>query len=262
MRRYLRIYANFLRFSFSRAMAFRLDFFFRVGMDAIWYAVHLAFFWLIYRHTPLLGGWNFDQVLVFTSGFFFIDAINMTVFANNIWSFPVLVNSGELDAYLVRPVSSLFFISVRDFAANSFLNLIMASGILAWAIARYPGELGVVRVVVYVALLLVGTFLGYVISMLFLVPVFWMHNASGLREIRFAIGTYGERPHQIFHGWVRTVLVTVVPLALCASVPAQVLFEGITPALLLHVVGVTAALFLAFLWIWSRALRAYASASS
>jgi viologen exporter family transport system permease protein len=262
MRRYLRMYASFLRFSFSRALAFRLDFFFRVGMDAIWYVVHLTFFWLVYRHTPLVGGWTFDQVLVFTAGFFFVDALNMTVFANNIWSFPMLVNSGDLDGYLVRPVSSLFFLSLRDFAANSFLNLVMASGILGWSIARYPGEFGAARVALYVALLVLGTFINYVISMLFLIPVFWMHNGTGLREIRFALTTYGERPHRIFHGFVRWTLVTIVPLALCASVPAQILFEGLTPALLAHVLGVTAALFAILVFVWNRALRAYASASS
>ena len=56
--RYLRLYAHFMRFSFSRAMEFRLDFFFRIFMDTLWYAHHLVFFWVVYRHTSLLGGWT------------------------------------------------------------------------------------------------------------------------------------------------------------------------------------------------------------
>ena len=31
---------------------------------------------------------------------------------------------------MVRPVSSLFFLSVREFAANSFFNLVLAIGVL------------------------------------------------------------------------------------------------------------------------------------
>ena len=68
MRRYLRLYAYFLRFSFSRAMQFRLDFFFRVGMDTLWYAMHLTMFAVLYRHTPEVGGWNRDQMWVFLGG--------------------------------------------------------------------------------------------------------------------------------------------------------------------------------------------------
>ena len=35
MIRYLRLYGYFLRFSFSRAMEFRFDFFFRIFMDSL-----------------------------------------------------------------------------------------------------------------------------------------------------------------------------------------------------------------------------------
>ena len=67
MARYLRLYLYFLRFSFSRAMEFRLDFFFRGGMDLIWYAVHLVFFAVLFRFTRQLGHWTWDQVLIFAA---------------------------------------------------------------------------------------------------------------------------------------------------------------------------------------------------
>ena len=38
--RYLRLYLYFLRFSFSRAMEFRLDFYFRILMDVAFYVVN------------------------------------------------------------------------------------------------------------------------------------------------------------------------------------------------------------------------------
>ena len=107
MGRYLRLYAYFLRFSFSRAMEFRVDFFFRVVMDAVFYATQLALFTILYRHTTTIAGWDFNQALIFVSGFFFVDALHMTIFANNMWWFPFYVNRGDLDYYLVRPVSSL-----------------------------------------------------------------------------------------------------------------------------------------------------------
>ena len=117
--RYLRLYLYFLRFSISRAAEFRVDFYFRVVMDVVYYAVNLAFFGIIYTQTAVVGGWTLDQAYVFVAGFLFVDAVNMTVVANNMWVLPQLINKGDLDYYLVRPVSSLFFLSLRDFAANS-----------------------------------------------------------------------------------------------------------------------------------------------
>jgi ABC-2 type transport system permease protein len=210
----------------------------------------------------MLGGWDFDQVLVFISGFFLVDAIHMTVYANNMWWLPIFVNRGDLDYYLVRPVSSLFFLSLRDFAANSFLNLLVAAGIVGWALASYPGELGAGRVAVFLLLIVNGAFLYYLIHICFLIPVFWLHSARGLGELFFAVEKFMERPERIFHGYVRRILVTVLPFSLIASVPAEALFEGLSGEVLLHVTTVTGAGVLFLVMFWRRALRAYSSASS
>jgi ABC-2 type transport system permease protein len=260
--RYLRLYLAFLRFSFGRAMEFRLDFFFRVFMDGVWYAVNLAFFLVIYRHTSLLGGWTEDQVLVFAAGVFVADAVHMTVFSNNLWWFPILVNKGDLDYYLVRPVSTLYFVSLRDFAANSFLNLLVAGGILAWALLRYPEPLPADRVAVYLALLAAGCLLNYALHMVFLIPVFWLHSSAGLRDLFFAFERFTARPHRIFHGWVRRLLTSLLPFSILVSFPTAALFEGPSGELLLHTLAVLVAFFLFLNWFWRRGLKAYSSASS
>ena len=261
MTRYLRLYAYFLRFSFSRAMEFRVDFYFRIFMDAVWYAVNLTFFTVLFHHTGLLGGWTYDQVLIFAGGVFVADAAHMTIFANNMWWLPILINKGDLDYYLVRPVSSLFFVSLRDFAANSFVNLLMAGGILIWALARYPGELGFGQLGFYAFLMGLGILLNYVVQLIFLIPVFWMHTGDGLRQIWFSLEQYSGRPDRIYTGWLRRILTSILPFALIISFPTQGLFAP-TWTLAAHMLLVTALAFAFAVWFWNRGLKAYASASS
>ena len=260
--RYLRLYAHMVRFSFSRAMEFRVDFFFRVFMDAIWYAVHLVFFYLIFRETYALGGWRWDQVLIFAASMFLMDAIQMTLFSNNTWWFPILVNRGDLDYYLVRPASALFFVSLRDFAANSFLNLLLAIGIFVWALARYPEPLGAARVALFVVLLLAGVYLFYLLSMMTLIPVFWLQSRTGLREIFWSLERFGLRPHGIYQGWVRRMLLSLLPLALLCSYPQEVLYGGDPLRVTLHTAAVLAGATLVVAWMWRKGLRSYSSASS
>ncbi len=262
MRRYLRLYLYFVRFSFSRAMEFRFDFFFRVVMDTMFYVTNLAFFAILLKHTPALGGWNLDQIMVFTASFLLLDAVNMTIFSNNFWHLPLLINKGDLDYYLVRPVSSLFFVSLRDFAANSFLNLLIATGIMVYYLASYPGELGAGRVILFLFLLLVGNAFYYAIHMLFILPTFWLHSATGLRELFWQIEKVAERPDQIFTGWVRRFFLSVLPLALVVSYPVHVLFEGPSVERLVPMALGLLWVFVAMGWLWNRGLRAYASASS
>ena len=239
MLRYLRLYLYFLRFSFSRAMEFRLDFFFRVGMDALWYTVHLVFFNVLYLHTESFGSLTYDQVLVFVGAVFVADAVHMTMFSNNLWMLPEYVNRGDVDYHLVRPVSSLFILSLRDFAANSFLNLLMAIGVLVWALARYPDPIGPATIATFVGMLAAGIFLSYALNMLFIIPVFWLHSPGGLREIWWSIHSFANRPHRIYTGIVRRLFVTAMPLAFIVSYPVESLFTGTEGGrVLLHLAAV------------------------
>jgi ABC-2 type transport system permease protein len=260
--RYLRLYACFLRFSFTRAMEFRLDFGFRIVMDMVWYVVNFLFFWVLFRHTAVLGGWDYDQSLVFLGGVFVSDALHMTVFSNNMWWLPFLINKGDLDFYLVRPVSSLFFVSLREFAANSFINLLMAAGLLGWALMRYPGPLGAGRLALYLACLLAGVFLHYILNLVFLLPAFWMHTSHGLREIYFSMSETITRPAGIFTGWVRRLLVTILPFTLIVSFPTRALFEANPWPVVAHLAAATAGAFLGALLLWRAGVRSYSSASS
>jgi ABC-2 type transport system permease protein len=260
--RYLRLYLCFLRFSLTKALQFRLDFWFRVAMDVVFYAVHLTFFAVLYGHIGELGGWTLDQAWVFICGMMVVDALMMTFFSNNLWWLPIFVNRGDLDYYLVRPVSSLFFLMLREFAANSFVNLLIAASLLAWALIRYPEPLGALTVTVYLLLLMVGAGIYALIRLVFLVPVFWIHTSRGLDELSWSVFRLAERPHQIYAGALRVATLTLLPVGLIASVPAHVVFAGPSWQALAHVGAVAGGLFAFAVWFWQRGLRAYSSASS
>lgn len=260
--RYLRLYLNFVRFSFSKAMEFRLDFFFRFFMDCVFYAVNIAFYYLLFQHTSSLGGWRFDQVLVFAGGVFAIDALVMTLFSTNLWNLPFAINKGELDYHLTRPVSSLFFLTTREFAANSFMNMVVACGYWIWAIAHLQQEVSAAQVILYILLVLNGAFLFFLLHLIAILPVFWTGSPRGLAGIFWTLESFMERPHRIYAGWLRWILVTILPFSLMSSVPAEILFDGIRLEIIINAVAVTAVLFAFTLWLWGRGLRNYSSASS
>jgi ABC-2 type transport system permease protein len=262
MKRYLRLYAHFVRFSVSRAFEFRIDFFFRVFMDLAYYGINIAFYRVVYLHTAVLGGWNQDQAFVFMAGFLVVDAVTMTLFSNNLWFFPTAVNQGALDYYLLRPVSTLFFLSLRDFAANSFLNLLFAIGILAWSLIRLPGDLPWGSVAVYTALLGLGALLHYMVHLILVLPVFWTQTANSLHAMFYNFQRFMERPDRIYSGWVRKLLVTAMPFCLMASFPARAFFEGVSWSLALHFAAVLGLFWAGILGVWKMGVRAYSSASS
>lgn len=262
MKRYFRLYLYFLRFSFSKAMEFRVDFFFRVFMDVIYYGVNILFFKVLYLHTPILAGWNQEQMMVFVSSYLLVDAINMTIFSSNMWWLPFHINRGELDYYLIRPVSPLFFLSLREFSANSFLNLIIAIGLFAYAIIFYSSPFTFSELILFLTLILNGALIYYCIQMLMIIPVFWTHNARGFMDLFYAMGIAMERPDRIYRGWIRKIFTILLPFALIASFPAKLFLEKFDWSTFVHLMLVSAGLWIVMLTCWKWGLKNYSSASS
>lgn len=262
MIRYLRLYAHFVAFSFSRGFEFRVDFFTRIFMDITFYAVNIAFFKIIFQHTSLLANWNEGQVMVFVSGYLLVDAFVMAIFADNLFFLPTYILKGELDYYLVRPVSSLFFLSLRSFSASSFVNILIALGFVAWTTTTYSEMLIPQRIPIYILLVLNGACIHYMIVMFFNIIVFWTHSGRGFTHLAWNMNAFSERPDAIYTGGIRTVLTTVLPYGLVASFPARYLFGEGNGGLLIHIAIVTVGLFYIMTRFWQWGLRNYSSASS
>lgn len=260
--RYLRLYLYFLRFSFSKAMEFRVDFTFRIFMDMMYYLINIGFYQIIFLHTNLLGGWSEEQMMVFVGGYILIDALQMTFVSNNLWWLPIFINKGELDYYLVRPVSSLFFLSLRDFAANSFVNLLMALGVFGWAFWQYSAEVSLWQIGLYFVLLLHGVIIYYSVRMLTIIPVFWTHSGRGFERIFWSFSRLMERPDRIFTGWVRKILITVLPFSVMASFPAKQILDEFSWPVMIHLWVITLTFFGIVVLFWRIGLKSYASASS
>lgn len=262
MIRYVRLYLHFLRFSFSKAMEFRLDFTFRIVMDIIYYAVNIMFFKVLYQHTDLVAGWTEEQMMIFISCYIMVDAIGMTVFSNNMWWMPYYINKGELDYHLIRPVSPLFFLSLKEFSANSFLNLVIAVGIFIHSLMHYQSPYTMGEVLLLVLLVLNGTLIYYCCQMLLILPVFWTQSARGFMDLFYSMGLAMERPDRIFKGWLRAVFTIILPFSLIASFPARLFIEKFDWQTFTHLMAVTIVLWTLMLYVWRKGLRAYSSASS
>lgn len=262
MNRYLRLYLHFLRFSFSKAMEFRLDMSFRVLMDCIYYFVNIYFFKVIFLHTPLVAGWTEPQMMIFVGGFLLVDAINMTVFSTNLWWLPALINKGELDYYLIRPVAPLFFLSLREFSASSFVNLAIALGFWIYSLVNYPGHFSAGDLFLYVILILNGTLLHYCLQFIMILPVFWTQSPRGFVDLFYSLTIAIERPHRIYRGWLKIAFSTILPLIYISSVPAQIFFEGVDAKSLVQLTVVSIAFWFILNFVWRMGLRNYSSASS
>lgn len=262
MLRHARIYLSCIKFSWSKALEFRLDFWFRVIMDAVYYAMNVGFYLVLFSKTASIGGWTKEEAMVFVGAYLTVDAINMTLFSNNTFQIAQLINKGHMDYYLIKPVSSLFFLSIREFAAGSFLNLLMAIGLMFWAICQLPVPMGVGQSLLLCVLVLNGALLFLFGTLMFTIPSFYVQSGRGFTPTYYVFARFMERPDQIFRGTWRLFLMTVLPFSLMASVPVRIATGNGSWQLVGLLILVTAGQFWLVRTLWYRALRNYSSASS
>lgn len=262
LRRFLRLYLAVVRFSVSRSMEFRFDFFFRFFMDCIYYAVSIGFFQIIFLHIGALGGWREDQVLVFLAGALLLDGLYMTIIAPNIWEFPAIVNRGELDSYLTRPAPALLTMLLRSFACSSALNVLVGIGLLVYAVWSYQGPFGAGQLLGFLFLLANGFVLIVCVRLFSVLPVFWTHSPFGFHMLFHALDQVAERPEVVFRGLARFFFLTVVPFFVITSFPARWFFGTLSFAEAVYAVLLTLVFVGIVRFFWLKGVRAYSSASS
>ncbi len=260
--RYLKLYAHFVRFSFTKALQFRLDFTFRIVMDLVFHTLNLIFFKILFNHTDAIGGWDESQVTLFVASFILFDGIYMTIFASNAWWFPEHINKGELDLYLTKPVSPLFIFSLKEFAANSFVNLFFGIGIFTWALTQVEFSFSIFSLLIYVFLIINGTTLFYLMQTLMTLPVFWTQSPRGFDLVLHGMDPILKYPMGVQNQALRVIFTFLLPMNLVLALPAKFFFgEDVLTSLVLTLL--ISILFWSFiLFLWTRGLKRYSSASS
>ncbi len=262
MIRYLRLWAAFFRNCVTREMEYRGHFFMQFLIDMVWYGVQVALFEVIYLNTSSVAGMNHGEMYVFLGTLFVTDAFNEMLFSPNFTRFIRLIGAGELDFYIIKPVSTFFISSTRYVRMSSWLNLavgiaVLLSGIAEAGLAPAASDIALYVLLTVGGVLVILSFQGCVMA-----AAVFIVQADGIQHLFYTVYQLGTKPDAIYSGWMRRVLLSVFPLALVASVPAQALLGTLTPALLVSSLVVVACTFLVSTGLFRWSLKHYSGASA
>ncbi len=257
----LRLLWMFFKTSLIADMEYRLNFVSRIFMDIVWYAGQIITFEVLYKHMPLIGGWEIKHLRVFLGVLFFIDAINMFLFDENLNRISEMSRKGELDLLLTKPINSQFLVSFRKLHTSSLINLLLAIIWLFWALQDFGALpwshyiLGLIVVPCSVAIFYAFRFCLTATSLLFT-------NAENLQFIWYSFYKLGTRPDVLYKPWLRYLLLTFIPVGVINSIPARLLMEKENIWLAPWSAVIALVLIYTSHKYWQFCLKHYASASS
>ncbi|MDH4468074.1 MAG: ABC-2 family transporter protein [Bacteriovoracaceae bacterium] len=262
LKKYSRIYWQFLRISFSKAASFRFDFYFRTIMDIFYYASIILFFDVIYGHTATLGGWNQSQMHIFLASYFVLDSLDMTIFSTNLWWLPLHINRGDLDLYLTKPINSLFYLGLKEFQVGSLINVFFSYALFLYFWLSSQVGLTFLDLMIHHLLLINALFLFNFVRIFFIISAFWSGSPRGIDELFIGFTRFLNYPEQIYPNWLRKIMVSIIPFSFMISIPHQIIFGQKSVIWIFISIAVT----LFFGWLatclWKMGLSKYSSASS
>lgn len=221
----------------------------------------LVFLYLLKEREIAVGGYTANQVIVFLLTYQLVD-LTAQIFYRGVYEFGRLIQRGEFDFLLARPINPLFRALTGSPDFNDVLFLVPTAIVSTIIIRGLELAITPWSVMLYL-LLLINSFV-IATSLHILILTFGVITS----EVDNLIWTYrdvtklGQFPVSMYVEPVRTALFFVIPIGLMVTVPSQVLF-GEEPSV--SVIGST--LFgMFFFWVslklWKQALKKYSSASS
>lgn len=261
MTKYLGLLKAFFIASTAAELEYRMNILLRILGDIIWYLTQIIMFEIIYANTQNIAGWTLDETRVFLGIIFISDALYMIFFHENINIFSEKIRKGDLDLLLTKPVESQFFISLQLVSITYIPNLLIAMGWLLWSYSRLadPSYWNLLWLLLLVPC---STLVVYATRFMFATMALFLTRAENVQYLWYQIYKLGHRPDSVYPSWLRYLLISAIPMAMVASLPARIVVKNESPWLALWAIIATAL----FLWgshlFWKYGLRNYTSASS
>ena len=262
MKRCLRLLKVFAKVSLMSQLEYRANFVAGVAVETGWMLIKLLYVAVVYRVGADIGVLTPDHILLFVGIYTLMTGFYM-LYYGNFTSISRMVREGELDLYLVKPVSLQFLVTMRRLDAALLLPDFVAGVImicLGWARAGLPVTF--VSVTGFLFFTVCGILLTYSLFLLPHLLCFWIVATRGVAEMTSAIWDFNNMPQLIYGKWMQRIGTFLLPVFVITNFPGLFLMGELSPLLMAWGIIAPILFFGITRLVWKRAVRNYSSASS
>ncbi|PIS17994.1 hypothetical protein COT54_01760 [Candidatus Collierbacteria bacterium CG09_land_8_20_14_0_10_46_12] len=217
--------------------------------------------YVIMGRAKLIVGYTMPQAILILALFNFVSNIAQ-LFMRGIYMFRQKVVDGTFDFYLLNPLSELFYslFSATDPMDTLLIFPYLGLVVWAWINSGFPlifSSVLFVLIVVVIAFVLIMSWHIIILS----VGIKYLEVDNTIMLYR-DLEKMAAIPIEIYGKTGSAILTYLFPFALLATIPARLIFGLYNPWFLLGFVALAILYLKLSLFIWSRALLSYSSASS
>lgn len=275
MFRYMRLHKIFIKQDLKKLMEYKVDFLLGAVGFLLEQAVQIFCLGIIFASIPALvysengvvqDSWIFNEVL-FIYGFSLIPKGIDHLFFDNLWGLGYwIVDKGDFDKYLTRPVNSWFYVLCEKFCVDALGEIIVGVALIIYSTLTMPAEIATAinwwRVLPVLVVMPFGIMIFTSVKTATAAISFWTKRSGHITHMCYMTNDFAKYPAKIYNVFVKTVITYILPFALTAYYPAIFILRGESWWSLPVTVLVSLVLFAVSQFIWNKGISSYESAGS
>lgn len=275
MRRYLKLHSIFIKQDLKKLMEYKVDFLLGAFGFLLDQAVQIICLGIIFSTIPALfykengvvvDSWTFYEVL-FIYGFSLIPKGIDHLFFDNLWGLGYwIVDKGDFDKYLTRPVDSWFYVLCEKFCVDALGELVVGIALVIYSTVQMPAEIS--SQINWLRLIPVAVALPFCVMIFTSVKTatsaisFWTKRSGHITHMCYMVNDFAKYPTQIYNRVIKFIITYILPFALTAYYPAIYILRGENVWSIPLTIGISVLLFIISRVIWNKGISAYESAGS
>ena len=256
---YARIYARLQLLHLRIHLEYEIDFWIGILGSGLTHLAGYVFAWALFTRIPSIAGWTLWEV-AFLYGLATVPRGLVELLCDGQWRLRQLVNSGEFDRILLRPIPPALQVITQMSSIHGFGGVLVGSVILLQSAAELglawdAWRIAFLAVTLAASVVMVGS-VNYATNCV----AFWEPASTGAMPFMVQnLIEFAKYPINLYGRVVQIIVTWVLPFAFMSYYPGLVLLEKALPERPLGFIAPVAALvvFLGAKVVWWRGLRRY-----
>jgi ABC-2 type transport system permease protein len=223
--RTLFLFTRFLAQNIKIKLEYKADFVIMLFTGSVLQLLGLLFLGVLFSKIPPIQGWTMWEIVLILASIFFTEGAVSFAF-EGMWRTVRLINLGDLDRFLLRPVSPILQILVYDLGVHGIGNMITGAVLFGVALSRTQIVWTADRILFIPVLIVSAAAIRTAISFAANCSGFWLtsfYNAFPLMVHQMA--DFAKYPSTLFTEPIRFLVTVVLPYAFIGYIPAVYLFN-------------------------------------
>ncbi len=262
IKKYFRVFRVCVSNSFSFEAQYRTDTILKLITNLLFVGMLFTIIEVIFSQTNAIAGWSKAEIYLMTSFWIIADETYVCFFGGNLPFIPDAIVNGDLDFFILKPISSLFLASTLKFLFRSLYRLLTQIAILAYLLWKFHLTFTLENTVLAILLIMVAVWIDYSRVLIANTFSFWFLKIDNVNEAIGYFSALGKYPLNIWPKAIKIILLTVIPVAFSGFIPVATLTGRWPWYGILYSFIFAGFLFWLAMRFWNFALKRYSSASS